>query len=369
MLEKLRKKSIKKFLFLAIFLLAIGAALIGVEFSNVKALLRGHVAFETLEPDEINGKIIVDASINTNFGAYLEEYEKNTKTNYTRTTDLYYVIWTGDDYAEEFKYMGIKVPASEENVMEAIAEATYNEEYIDFAEYSGAITKMSSEEYKYFQEYFTEAGWTAEEVEEYTLPYYINVGALIGGAAVAAYVIMAIGIILVIVGIWGLIYVIRGGSLKAIRKEMEANQISEHEADYEYENAKLFNKRNDMRIGKRLTFFMSGYKPHMLFNEKIVWAYQKRTTQRTNGIKTGTYYEIIFYTYEKKNFQVSVPNENTGLEVLQYINEVMPWVIIGYDDDINNLYCKDYQNFLQIRYNQVPHDPYTVLQQNGEDEK
>lgn len=364
MLEKLKKKSIQKSWFGLLVLLAIGIVLIWLEFSNIVSLMRGHIQFETLEPDEINGSLVVDASIDTNFGAYLEEYEKNTKTNYTRTTNLYYVIWTGDEYAEDFKYMGIKVPASEESTMEAIAEATYYEEYIDPVTYSGAINKMTDEEYKYFKEYFMDSGWTEEEVEEYTLPYYISVGALTGGSAVAAYVIMAIGIVLVIIAIWRFIFVLSGGCLKTIRKEMEEIGVSEHELEYEYESAKLINKGNDFRVGKRVTFFMLGSKAHVVSNAKIVWAYQKNTTHRTNGIKTGTTYEIVFKNYERKNFQISIPNEQTGQELLQYLNDTMPWIVIGYDNDLNNLYQKDYQNFLQIRYNQVPHDPYANIQQD-----
>lgn len=364
MLEKIRKKSIKKSVFILIVLLVIGLGLIWVEFSNVVSLLRGHVVFETLEPDEINDYLIVDASINTNFGAYMEEYEKSNKTIITKTINLYYVIWTGDDYVEEYKFMGIKVPASEESTMEAIAEATYYEEYIDPVTYSGAINKMTSEEYKYFKEYFMDVGWTEEEVEEYTLPYYISVGALTGGSAVTAYVIMAIGIVLLIIAIWRFIFVIRGGCLKTIRKEMEAIGISEHDMDYEYEGAKLFSKGNDFRIGRRVTIFMSGSKAHVLSNAKIVWAYQKNTTHRTNGIKTGTTYEIVLKTYERKTFQIYIPNETTGQEVLQYLNETMPWIVIGYNNDLSNMYQKDYQNFLQIRYNQVPHDPYANIQEN-----
>lgn len=366
MLEKLKKKSIKKSWFGILVLLAIGIVLICLEFSNVVSLLRGRVQFETLEPDEINGSLVVDVSLDTNFGAYMEEYERNTKTNYTRTTDLYYVIWTGDAYAEDFKYMGIKVPASEENTMEDIAEATYYQEYIDPVIYSGAINKMTNEEYQYFKDYFVEAGWSEEEIEEYTLPYYISVGALTGGSAVSAYVIMAIGIILVILAIWRFIFVMRGGCLKTIRKEMTEIGVSEPELDYEYESAKLYYKVNDFRIGKRVTFFMLGSKAHVISNAKIVWAYQKNITHRTNGIKTGTTYEIVYTTYERKNFQVSIPSEQTGQEILQYLNETMPWIVIGFDNDINNLYQKDYQNFLQLRYNQVPHDPYANIQQNDQ---
>lgn len=364
MLEELRKKSIKKSVFLIIVLLVAGGVLIGVEFSGMVALIRGPVVFESLEPDEINGSFLVNASIDTNFGAFMERYETNTKTHYSRTTDLYYVIWTGDAYAEEYKFMGIKVPASQESAMNRVEDATYYEEYIDPVEYTGVIRKMSVKEREYFEDYFRSQGWSDEEIAEYTLPYYINVGALTGGAAVSACIFMAAGVILFLIGVWRLIYVLRGGSLKKFRKELETIGVGEHELDSEYGSARQFHKKCEMRIGKRLTFFILGSTPHVLANDKLVWAYQKNTTHRTNGIKTGTTYEVVLKTYEKKVFQISVPSEQVGQEILQYINEALPWVVVGYNDDLNKMFNSNYQNFLQLRYNQVPRDPYAAFQTN-----
>lgn len=351
MLEKLKKKSIRKIILPVVLLIVVGIALVGAEFSNFRSLLRGHVTFETLEPDEINGDLIVDASIDVNFGAFMEEYEENTKTHATHTTSLYYIIWTGDEDSEEYKYMGIKVPAEDERKMEAMAEATYNNKYSDPVSYSGAVNKMSSEEYRYFKEYFMESGWSEEEVEEYTLPYYISAGALTGGSASSVYVILALGVILILAGIILLIYGMTGGGLKGLKKQMEETGLSEADTEYEYEGAKLFYKKNDFRIGKRLTFYMAGNRPQLIRNDQIMWAYQQNTTHRTNGIKTGTTYQILIYSVDSKKIDhVDVPNENTGKEVLQYINETMPKAVVGYSDELMNLYRKNYQEFLKLRY-------------------
>lgn len=187
---------------------------------------------------------------------------------------------------------------------------------------------------------------------------------LTGGAAVSACIFMGAGIILFLVGICRFILVLRGGSLKKFRKELETIGIGEHELDSEYGGARQFHKKCDMRIGKRLTFFILGSTPHVIANEKLVWAYQKNTTHRTNGIKTGTTYEVVLKTYDKKVFQVSVPNEQTGQEILQYINEALQWVVVGYSDDLNKMFNSNYQDFLQLRYNQVPRDPYAGFSSN-----
>ena len=325
MLAELKKKSIMRAIPLVLLFVIAGGVLFAAEFSNIRSLLRGHVKFETLLPDEINGDLIVEASINANFGAYMEEYSKNTKTNVTRTTDIYYVIWTGDDDSEDYKYMGIKVSASYGGQMDRMAEATYNYEMSDTIHFTGAVNKMSSEEYQYFREYFQESDWTDEEIDEYTLPYYISVGALTGGAATSAYVIFGIGIALIVFGVIILLYALSGGDVKAFQKEAATLGMSEMELEAEYAGARVMIQKDNLRIGRRLIFYMTGRRTRVIVNDTIVWAYQQSTTHRTNGIKTGTTYEILVYLLnEKKARRINMPGEEKAGEVLQYMYENIP---------------------------------------------
>lgn len=354
MLAELKKKSIMRAIPLVLLFVIAGGVLFAAEFSNIRSLLRGHVKFETLLPDEINGDLIVEASINANFGAYMEEYSKNTKTNVTRTTDIYYVIWTGDDDSEDYKYMGIKVPASYGGQMDRMAEATYNYEMSDTIYFTGAVNKMSSEEYQYFREYFQESDWTDEEIDEYTLPYYISVGALTGGAATSAYVIFGIGIALIVLGVIFLLYALTGGDVKAFQKEAATLGMSEMELEAEYAGARVMIQKDNLRIGRRLIFYMTGRRTRVIVNDKIVWAYQQSTTHRTNGIKTGTTYEILVYLLnEKKARRINVPGEEKAGEVLQYMYENIPTAVVGYTDELLSLFNKDYQGFLNLRYHNV----------------
>jgi hypothetical protein len=351
MLAELKKKSIMRAIPLVLLFVIAGGVLFAAEFSNIRSLLRGHVKFETLLPDEINGDLIVEASINANFGAYMEEYSKNTKTNVTRTTDIYYVIWTGDDDSEDYKYMGIKVPASYGGQMDRMAEATYNYEMSDTIHFTGAVNKMSSEEYQYFREYFQESDWTDEEIDEYTLPYYISVGALTGGAATSAYVIFGIGIALIVFGVIILLYALSGGDVKAFQKEAATLGMSEMELEAEYAGARVMIQKDNLRIGRRLIFYMTGRRTRVIVNDKIVWAYQQSTTHRTNGIKTGTTYEILVYLLnEKKARRINMPGEEKAGEVLQYMYENIPTAVVGYTDELLSLFNKDYQGFLNLRY-------------------
>lgn len=347
MFEKLKKKSIKSTIPAVIVLCVIGIALIVLEFQNLIAVIRGPVVFETLEPEEIKGTIVVDASITVNFGAFFEWVEKNTQTNRTRTTSVYYIIWTGTDDSEDYRYMAIKVPASDERKMDAMADNTNNNMLSDPIKYSGAIKKMPSKEYEAFREVFEESGWTDEEIDENTLPYYINVGALTGSAGTTVFVFFGAGIILVLLGLLLLIYAMTGGRLKSIKKELASLGLTESEADYEYESARAFNKKGDFRISSKLTFFMLGKTPHVLLNDKVVWVYQMNTT--TNSVTT---YELRFFLVNNRNpFHIAIPNSDTGTEALRYIAQTMPKTIVGYSEDLFNMFQRNYEGFLNLKYN------------------
>ena len=355
MKKDLTKKTFKSALFGVVSLVIIGIVLLYFSTGNFFRILKGHTAFEELLPGEISNQI-VDASIKDNFGAFMEEYSKNTKTHVETSKAFYYVIWTGDDNTEDWRYMAIKVPASDEAAMEATAEATYNYEYSEPIEYSGAINKMTDEEYEYFVDYFYESGWTDADIEAGTLPYYIDAGALVGGSAVFVFILMGVGAALILIAIIRLVIAISGKGLNTIKKEIADAGLSEADAEYDYENAKTFGKKSDICIGRKLTVFMLGSKPHAVANNKVVWAYHRTTTHRTNGIKTGTTYQVVLNTYDRQTFNIDVNKESMGQEVLEYINNTMPWVVVGYNDDLNRMYCSDYQNFLQLRYNNTENE-------------
>ncbi|MDE7287235.1 MAG: hypothetical protein K2N55_10400, partial [Lachnospiraceae bacterium] len=164
-----------------------------------------------------------------------------------------------------------------------------------------------------------------------------------------------------------IISAVKGGRLKTFKKELANAGFGEAEADLEYQGAQIIMKADDFRIGRRLTFFIIGSKPHVLLNDEIVWAYQKTITHRTNGIKTGTTYNVVLHTIDKKKYEsqhvfvkkqseIAVAGEERALEALAYIGQTMPWVLLGYDNDLSKLYNKDCQSFLNIQYTKVDHN-------------
>lgn len=360
MFEELKKKSFKSSLILSVILLIIGLSLAICNAGNAFFATTGYEQFESLEPDKIKNQL-VDVELVENFGCCIEEYEENTDTHYQRTTDYYYIIYTGsyDDLETDYKYMAIKVAASYGNKMDEMTENTYNGILSSPISFSGKIQKMNDEEYSYFSDFFKEMGFTDEDIEEYTLPYYINTYVSKGSQNGVYIVVFLIGIALIA---WGIVRIVKGSKgayLKNLYKDIATIGCTEASVESDLNTAASYTKKGKIKIGRLFTYYELGStSPRAIPNSKIMWAYQNTTTHRTNGIKTGTTYSVMFFVEGYKSaFNVSVPNEATAQEILTKINEMFPWVVVGYSEDLRKLYHKDRAQFLQLRYNTVEHVP------------
>lgn len=354
MLEELKKKSFKKSLPGTIILFVIAVILAVIAFpkiSNVKN-------FEDLEPDEIKNQN-VKIGVTTNFGSFLEEYSENTSTHKRTTTHYYYITLTGDEethYTDDYRFIAIKVPAKYKKQMEEIMEYTEQQEYADPVYFVGHIRKLDKEEYSYFKRAWMNP--SDEWLEEYTLPYYIEVtGTSVVTGKDIVYIILLAGAGLLV--LWGVVRIIKatsGSYIKAFTKDIQSAGYTETSVFSDINNAFSFSGDN-IKVG-RLCFYhgMNDTVPRAIPVSKILWAYQNTTTHRTNGIKTGTTYSLmIFMDGNKTATTVSVPSEAVAQGVLQQMNTMYPWVVIGYSDEIKKLFNKDRAQFLQLRYNTVEH--------------
>lgn len=367
MFETLKKKALKTTLAGSIVMILIGIGLLVFMGQNAFYGLVGYATFENLEPNQIIWGQMVDVELTLNFDYYIEEYEKNTNTGRTTTTDYYYVIMTGDDYSEDVRLMTIKVPATYRSAMEKMCENTYAGYYSDPLYFYGRIRRLNNEEYNYFKEFmgyflFGEENYTdysAEDQElfdETTLRYYIDVVDNKLATDVIAYVVSAGGLALLIWGIIRIVKAANGSTLKSLRNTIAAEGCSEASVESDYNAAQSYTKNESIKVGRLFTYYMSGSIPKAIPNSKMLWAYQTTTTHRTNGIKTGTTYSIVIYTYGEKNpVTLSMPNEAVTQTVLERFHTTLPWVVVGFSEDIKRLFFKDRPRFLELRYNTVEH--------------
>ena len=351
MFEELKKKALKSTLAWSIILIIGGVVLAGWNAMDAFYSVQGGVDFSTLGYEEL-GSQIVNVDLEYNFGCYLKAYSENTKTHATTTTDYYYIILTRDGEAMDDRFLSIKVPARYGSELDAMAMATAEGRETTPMTFYGKIKKLDSEEMYYFKDFFKDVDWTDEDIEAETLPYYID---YIWQPATMIYVVLFVaGIVLLIYGIIRIASAASGGSLKKLHKDIAGFTESSVESDFR--NAKFFDKKGTLRVGKLMTYYMSGSVPRAIPNNKMMWAYQNTVTHRTNGVKTGTTYNVMVYgETAPKGLTFSVANEAVSQDMLNYFNATLPWVVVGYSDELKKLYNKDRAQFLQLRYNSCEH--------------
>lgn len=357
MFEELKKVSFKKCLALAVLFLVIGTGMVVFQAQNVFYTFFGYADFTDLKPDEIKSQL-VQLDLTVNFGRYMEEYEENTKTKAKKTTHWYYVIWTGDENDLDYRYMTIKVPVSYTKAMDQMAENTSNQMYSAPVHFVGKIKKLSNEEYRLFKDYFKEADWTDEEIAELTLPYYIDYYHDSTSAGVLFCFVFFGGIGLIIAGIYRIIKGKSGGFLKKLREDIRISGYSDSYVESDYAAARNITRSDDIKMGRLMTYYHLGADYRAIPHNKIMWAYQNTTTHRTNGIKTGTTYSVVYFIDGYKNsINLGVSNEAMAQEILRRLNTTCPWIVVGYSDERRSLFDKNRAEFLQLCYNTVEHNP------------
>lgn len=367
MFDELKKKSLKSSLVGTIILLIAGIALTVLVGARAFSAAFGYTTFEDLQPDKIHPGQLVDAHVTVNFGSCMEEYEyqESAPRATQKTTSLYYVIWTGDENAVDVRYMAIKVPVKYRSQMEDMYENTLAGYYSDPITFSGEIKKLSDEELRYFKEYFVyddgTEGFTEAEYEQMTLPYYIDVYASKASMNAVYLVVFAGGIVCLAFGIFRIIKATTGGYLKKLRQDIVNAGYSESYVESDYASAISITKNGSIKVGRLLTYYSSGSTMRAFPNKDIVWAYQSTTTHRTNGIKTGTTYSSILYLRGQKSaVTLTMPNEATTQDFLKRIEAMFPWAVVGYSEDLRRLFFKEYQQFLDLRFNTMEHNPVEI---------
>ncbi len=99
----------------------------------------------------------------------------------------------------------------------------------------------------------------------------------------------------------------------------------------------------DWMIDYSLTSFQVYHK------DAIVWIYKTITTHKTNGIKTGTSYEVLLKGKNKESICLIASNEEKADKMLDDLVIQFPHAIMGFTDELSALYEKDRAGFLAVQ--------------------
>ena len=313
-------------------------------------LILGPADLYSLSLDELEGAY-VEADVGVIIDVFAEYTEKE-KSGRETTIKEYYVVPVGD---AEFFGMGFK--QNELRTAQKISAETF--EYIigerselkSTVHVKGTIKKMNDELSQYYYEWFLESGFieysSLEEIEQYALALVLEPSDIGLFEDSIVYLALAACAILLICILIFVLQGVTGSGLSRVKKFIRENEGTDSletiEADYH--NAAAIEK---VRIGTHYTFYYKGINANIIRNYDVIWAYLKRITHRTNGIKTHVTKLLILQTRSKIIHNIEMRTEEGIGVALNLYSQNNPHIILGYSEDLNKCFRKDFNAFVNM---------------------
>ena len=330
--EKARKQHLP-FLLLGIVLLIIAAVIIGPAASKT---LNARNLAECTELQLITGDTYELKDFNKVIGSYA-----------TDQSGQYFVIYREIDG----RFMGLYLKGSDKTKAELIVDD--NQKYLnyeadDFSSQSisvkGKLTSMTEEEMRYFEEWFTDSGWTMNEVYDSVYFYTLNTDEDDLSTIVIGAVLGVIGLALLVYALKELV----GGGYK--KKALE--QISDRGLSADRVSAELSTAQSFKGVDLARTFLMiNSGNPAVIPYDAIVWlyGYQHTTVHKLYGIipmgKNVTY-SVKLVDRNRKEYTITCKNEEESNKILELISTMTPYAIKGYSDEMKATADRDFQSMI-----------------------
>ncbi len=324
------KKQVKRInrnkIILMIILIACVATMILAFAPSLGSLYSGTHTFKTAKEAQAlmdDGKefvsITVDELYDTGYSC-----KENDKIVYR-----YYIFWADD------KFIMCKV------------DKDLTEEIYEDYELSGKLEKATGMESDVISKLKLESGDSSSVVTFYLNSEYSRIWAQIG---------VAIGVLLIVI-MFGVVIkaVINMSNYQGNKffKKMGADEASAERLNQIISSlfasgmtSKKIQQMNIMGEWIISTSFM-GFT--VCNKDDIVWMYKSVTKHRTNGIPTGKTYGLVLRGKNKEHIGLSAKSDKVADEMLQELYAEMPCVIMGYSDELSELYEKQTAGFLEMR--------------------
>ena len=317
-------------------------------------LIQGPADIYSLPVEDLKGSFV-----NAELYAIIDMFAEYTEETDGRETvkERCYIIPIGQE-----EYIGVNIPKDDFNDASKICDETFAYLMGERAELSttmqvtGNINNMKGEIKQFYYEWFQDSGYlgdnlSIEEIEKYALPYILEVDYVGWFHYGTVSVFILLGAIFFVCLAIILIRVFSGAYISKVKRFVKKHpEISVDEIDLDYERGVEI---ESSRVGKAYTYVFKGSKANILKNDEIIWAYLKRITHKTNGIKTGVTYEVLIATKDKKPHDIPMDSEDGVYAVLEELSKHNPHIVLGYSDELKKMYKKDYDAFLELSRRQV----------------
>ena len=354
LLKQLKKESIKNVLPVTIILTIVTVVLFMINFAAVPQLFSMFSGGTNLDdiPQTQLFDTIASSEISVVYDCFAE-YEDSDGKIYD-----YYIIPYGEDWEN---YMAVRVKESKAAELDSICDDTWeylmgNDVSLDrTVSVKGNVRPMDYDESRYFKEWFEGMEFSEDEIDEYAVDYVLVDDRFADDISpLRLYLMCGIGILIFFIGIWVLIKACLGIYLKNIKKDFaQLGAYAEGQIVSDYENACAFG--NGIRVGRIFTYNTASTSPRAYLNNNIAWLYQHRTKHYTNGLYTGSNYSIVFYPVNgdgktAESFDIKKKNKK---KILEYYANSFPHIVVGFSEELRDLYHRDRNTFLSLRYTQA----------------
>lgn len=132
---------------------------------------------------------------------------------------------------------------------------------------------------------------------------------------------------------------------------VESGYLSEEALCADYKEAEQFSK---YRFGTYCIFIQSLYNIKVVPVASVIWIYcnvDSKVIQEYNRVKLQQKFIVHIYTKDKKQLIITVPRAEFAEEIMsKYQN--YPFIVFGYTKELMKKYKKNFDEFLEIAYNE-----------------
>lgn len=274
------------------------------------------------------------SSTSTNGYSYVafqsvDDYEKGSSIWY------FYSVYMVHQKADE---MGTKI----EEAFNYLSDETGKVAPPEPVTVTGVWDKMDAQTEKYFRDAMLDLGVQESEYDQFYF-YELDTQHIGGVTSTLFWVLMAVAAFLLLFAVLSGIGLFSNAYMKNIQQYLQKDSsVSLSAIEEDFKQAHPIDKT--VWVGKKWTIYMTGNKAQITVNKDLVWGYYFQRTGR-NSVS-----EMRLFTKDKKQLHISLSEKHTQ-EALKYYVAEQPHMVVGYSADLEKMYNKDFQAFLNLKYN------------------